>query len=640
MSTDKHENEKHEKGDKLRALGVAYLNARPLWESLKDDPRVALDLARPSALARALAENEADVGLLPVAAAATIGDLRLLRNMAIGARGKVRSVAIVSERPLHELESIALDLSSRTSVVLARLLLARRKLTPHLFGAEPAQALASVSGRTGALLIGDAALDVETRFKHRLDLAEDWFEWTGLPFVFAAWFARPGTVDADREDIFRVAKQKGLSRVDAIAAEHGARSGLDPASLRAYLTESIRYDLGDEEMRGLERFWTEAADARLLPRTTACFDERASASSRASTRPSLDTILSRAADGERLSAADGERLLREGSFFELGLAADAVRRRKHPDGVVTYIVDRNVNYTNVCTTSCKFCAFYRPVGHPEGYVLSREVLGQKLQEVVDAGGVQILLQGGLNPELPIGWYEDLFRWIKKEYRLGLHALSPEEILHLAKLEKISVKEVLEKLHAAGLDSVPGGGAEILVDRVRRKIAKMKCTSEEWLGVMRVAHQMGLRSSATMMYGTVDTLEDRIQHLVKIRDLQDETGGFTAFFCWDYQFEKGTHLAPGENGTHLYLRTQAVARLMLDNVDHVGASWVTQGPAVGQVALRFGADDFGSVMFEENVVSSAGTTFGINADKIEGRIRQAGFRAVRRNVRYEWLNEPG
>lgn len=621
--------------EKLRALGVAYLNARPLWESLKDDPRIDLGLARPSELARALSENEADVGLLPVAAAATIGELRLLRNMAIGARGKVRSVAIVADRPLHELDSIALDLSSRTSVVLARLLLARRKLTPRLFGADPVAAVAAVKERTGALVIGDAALDVETRFSHRLDLAEDWFEWTGLPFVFAAWFARPDTVTPDQEDIFRVAKQKGLSRVDAIAAEHGARSGLSEASLRSYLTESIRYDLGDEELRGLERFWTEAARAGLLPRATAQFDEP----KRSPRRPSLDTLLSRAADGERLSAADGERLMREGSFFELGLAADAVRRRKHPQSVVTYIVDRNVNYTNVCTTSCRFCAFYRPVGHPEGYVLSREVLGQKLQEVVDAGGVQILLQGGLNPDLRIEWYEELFRWMKAEYRLGLHALSPEEIIHLSRLEGISVRQVLERLHAAGLDSVPGGGAEILVDRVRRKIAKAKCTSEEWLGVMRVAHQMGLRSSATMMYGTVDTREDRIQHLVKIRDLQDETNGFTAFFCWDYQFEKGTHLTPGENGTHLYLRTQAVARLMLDNVDHVGASWVTQGPGVGQVALRFGADDFGSVMFEENVVSSAGTTFGINAEKIEGRIREAGFRAVRRNVRYDWLNEP-
>jgi cyclic dehypoxanthinyl futalosine synthase len=621
--------------DPLRVLGVDYLNARPLWEAFRGDPRVDLKLAPPSELARALAENEADVGLLPVAAAATMGELRLLRNMALGARGKVRSVAIVSERPIHELDSIALDLSSRTSVVLTRLLLERRKLSPKLFGARPEDAAKAVGDRTGALIIGDPALLLEHRYAHRLDLAQEWFEWTGLPFVFAAWFARPDAVSREQEDLFRIAKQKGLARTDQIAAEHAARSGLEVDSLREYLTASMRYDLGDEELAGLERFWAEAAKAGLLPAVTPSFDEpRVSAS-----RPTLDSILSRAADGERLSASDGVRLMGEGSFFELGLAADAVRRRKHPKDVVTYIVDRNVNYTNVCTTSCRFCAFYRPVGHPEGYVLSREVLGKKLQEVKDAGGVQILLQGGLNPDLRIEWYEDLFRWMKSEYGLGLHALSPEEIIHISQIEELSIRRVLERLHASGLDSVPGGGAEILVDRVRRKIAKAKCSSSEWLEVMRVAHQMGLRSSATMMYGTVDTLEERIQHLVKIRDLQDETGGFTAFFCWDYQHENGTHLPPGENGTHLYLRMQAVARLMLDNVDHVGASWVTQGPAVGQVALRFGADDFGSVMFEENVVSSAGTTFQIGAEAIEKRIHEAGFKATRRNVRYDWLTEP-
>ena len=619
----------------LRVVGVEYLNARPLWESLREDPRLDLRLAPPSEVARALAEAEADVGLMPVAAAATIGELRVLRNMAIGARGKVRSVAIVAERPIHELESIALDLSSRTSVVLARLLLARQKLTPRLFGAQPKDAIAQIGDRRGALLIGDPALDVEEKYPYRLDLAEAWLEWTGLPFVFAAWFARPDSVSREQEDLFRIAKQKGLARTDAIAAEHAARSGLSEESLRSYLTESIRYDLGDEELAGLQRFWAEAAKAGLLPAATPSFEEPRVSTS----RPTLDSILSRAADGERLSAAEGVRLLREGSFFELGLAADAIRRRKHPKGVVTYIVDRNVNYTNVCTTSCRFCAFYRPVGHAEGYVLSREVLGKKLQEVKDAGGVQILLQGGLNPDLRIEWYEDLFRWMKSEYGLGLHALSPEEIIHLSRLEGLTVRQVLERLHAAGLDSVPGGGAEILVDRVRRKIAKAKCTSAEWLDVMRVAHHMGLRSSATMMYGTVDTPEERIQHLVKIRDLQDETGGFTAFFCWDFQFESGTHIAPGDNGTHLYLRTQAVARLMLDNVDHVGASWVTQGPAVGQVALRFGADDFGSVMFEENVVSSAGTTFRIGAEAIEKRIHDAGFKATRRNVKYDWLTEP-
>jgi cyclic dehypoxanthinyl futalosine synthase len=635
----------------LRVFGVEYLNARPLWEALRGDERVDLRLAPPSELARALAEDEADVGLLPVAAAATIGDLRLLRNMAVGARGKVRSVAIVAERPIHELEAVALDLSSRTSIVLSRLLLARRKVGARYFGVTPERAAEVVSGRTGALVIGDLALDLESRFPYRLDLAEDWFDWTGLPFVFAAWFARPDTVSREQEDLFRIAKQKGLARTDAIAAEHAARSGLPEESLRSYLTESIRYDLGDEELAGLERFWAEAAKAGLLPAASMTFVAEPPKAGGAplrgtadeprvrANRPTLDAILSRAADGERLSASEGTRLLREGSIFELGLASDAVRRRKHPDGVVTYIIDRNVNYTNVCTTSCRFCAFYRPVGHPEGYVLSREVLGQKLQEVKDAGGVQILLQGGLNPDLRIAWYEDLFRWMKKEYGLGLHALSPEEILHIARMEELSVARVLERLHAAGLDSVPGGGAEILVDRVRRKIAKAKCTSSEWLDVMRVAHHMGLRSSATMMYGTVDTPEDRVQHLVKIRDLQDETGGFTAFFCWDYQHENGTHLTPGDNGTHLYLRTQAVARLMLDNVDHVGASWVTQGPGVGQVALRFGADDFGSVMFEENVVSSAGTTFRIDARAITERIHEAGFRAAQRNVRYDWLTEP-
>jgi cyclic dehypoxanthinyl futalosine synthase len=635
---------------KLRVLGVGYLNARPLWETLREGPAselASVTLASPSEVARGLAEGEGDVALLPVAAAATLGNLELVPRVAIGARGKVRSVAIVSDRPIEELEHLALDLSSRTSVVLGRLLLERRKLAPKLFGAQPEDAIARVKGTTGALVIGDAALEVETRFPYRLDLAEDWLAWTGLPFVFAAWFAAPGRLSTEHLALLEQAKVSGQSRLSAIAKDHAARSALSEASLHDYLTCAIRYDLDEDALRGLERFYTEAARARLLPASTPRFvtpsvpvpAELDAPRARRLRSPSLDGLLSRASDGERLSVADGVRLLREASMFELGFAADAVRKRKHPQGVVTYIVDRNVNYTNVCTTSCRFCAFYRPVGHPEGYVLTREQLGVKLQEVVDAGGVQILLQGGLNPDLPLTWYEDLFRWMKAEYKLGLHALSPEEILHLARLEDLSVRQVLERLHAAGLDSVPGGGAEILVDRVRRKIAKAKCTSSEWLGVMRTAHQMGLRSSATMMYGTVDTTEDRIQHLVKLRDLQDETGGFTAFFCWDYQYEKGTRIEAGENGTHLYLRTQAVARLVLDNVDHVGASWVTQGPGVGQVALRFGADDFGSVMFEENVVSSAGTTFGINAGAIETRIHEAGFRAARRNVRYDWLTEP-
>jgi cyclic dehypoxanthinyl futalosine synthase len=625
--------------NELRVAAVEYLNAKPLHAALATVPGIAMRLGVPAQVARQIAEDEADVALMPVAAAATVGDLRIARGMAIGARGPVRSVVIVSERPASELTELSVDLSSRSSVILARILLRARRggNEPRLLGSGPEEALASVRGTRGALVIGDPALVALGRFPHVLDLGQAWYEHTGLPFVFAAWFGREGALSVEGERTLRAARDEGIRRRDDFADAHAEKTGLSAGLLRAYLRDSIRYELGDEERAGLERFFGEAAGAGLLPRATVrFFDEDRT---KPLPKPSLDTLLARAASGERLGAAEGERLGAEGSLFDLGLAADAIRKRKHPRGVVTYIVDRNVNYTNVCVTSCRFCAFYRPVGHTEGYVLSREVLANKLQEVVDAGGVQILLQGGLNPDLRIEWYEDLFRWIKREFSLGLHALSPEEILFIGRLEGISVRRVLERLHAAGLDSVPGGGAEILVDRVRRRIAKTKCTSDEWLGVMRTAHQMGLRSSATMMYGTVDTLRDRVGHLIKIRDLQDETAGFTAFFCWDFQHEQGTRIEAGDTGTHLYLRQQALSRILLDNVDHIGASWVTQGPDVGQVALRFGADDYGSVMFEENVVSSAGTTYCTNAAGMEDRIRAAGFRSVRRNVRYDWLGEP-
>jgi cyclic dehypoxanthinyl futalosine synthase len=622
--------------------GVSYLNSRPILDPLERPPyaeRFRVERVVPSEVARMVAEDEAALGLVPVAAAATLGDIRFVRGIGIGARGPVRSVVVVSNVPLDRVEAVELDLSSRTSAVLARLVLARlRKTLPRFIGRrfdEKGPNPAEMQTKA-ALVIGDPALRLEGRFSHVLDLGRAWLEWTGLPFVFAAWGARErsGPSLADQEAL-RAALAEGLCERRAIAERHADASGIDAVTAYAYLTEAIHYDFGDDERRALELFYDKAASAGLLPKTSVRFTDDAEPVR----TPSLDTLLERASNGERLSGSEALRLATEASLFDIGVAADAVRQRKHPAGVVTYIVDRNVNYTNVCTTSCRFCAFYRPVGHPEGYVLGREELGKKLQEVVDAGGVQILLQGGLNPDLPLGWYEDLFRWMKANYRLGLHALSPEEIWHIARLEDLGIETVLERLHRAGLDSVPGGGAEILVDRVRRKIAKAKCTSEMWLQVMRVAHHMGLRSSATMMYGTTDTVEDRILHLLKLRELQDETGGFTAFFCWDFQHEKGTRIQAGETGTSLYLRMQALARIVLDNFDHVGASWVTQGPDIGEIALRFGADDFGSVMFEENVVSSAGTTYCIDASAIENRIRAAGFRSVRRNVRYDWLTDP-
>jgi cyclic dehypoxanthinyl futalosine synthase len=293
----------------------------------------------------------------------------------------------------------------------------------------------------------------------------------------------------------------------------------------------------------------------------------------------------------------------------------------------------------VCTTSCRFCAFYRPVGHEQGYVLTRDQLAQKIEETVQAGGIQILLQGGLNPALHLEWYEDLFRWMKASFPIKLHALSPEEIWHLVRLEDLSVEEVLRRLRAAGMDSLPGGGAEVLTDRVRSKIAKAKCTSSEWLEVMRVAHRIGMRTTATMMFGTSDTLADRVLHMLKVRDLQDETGGFTAFIAWDYQHEQGTRAVAGETGTVLYLRTQALSRLVLDNVQNIQTSWVTQGPGIGQLGLRYGANDMGSTMFEENVVSSAGTTFSMDARQIERHARASGFKVARRNMRYDLLTTP-
>lgn len=613
----------------IRVAGVGFLNAAPLLYGLAGDPEIDLFLGPPREVARRLAEGEADVALIPVAAAASIGEIDLL-DLGIVARGPVRSVVVAAMRPIEDLTTVLLDASSRTSVVLARLLLGRPGVA-----APPHDVISSIDGTVGGLIIGDPALEVEGRFPHVLDLGEAWTSRTGLPFVFAAWAARRGALSKAIVARLRRAAREGIAARDEIATAYATARKHDPARYISYLRDTISHEIDAAAERGLYRFLSEAADAKLLPPP----DVRVLPAP-APKRATVDALLVRAADGGRLSAGEALRLYREAPLFELGLAADTVRRRKNEPSLVTYIVDRNVNYTNVCTTSCKFCAFYRPVGHEQGYVLSREVLGQKLQEVVDAGGVQILLQGGLNPALRIEWYEDLFRWMKATYGLGLHALSPEEILHIAQLESLDVETVLRRLHTAGLDSVPGGGAEILVDSVRRAIAKAKCTSEEWLGVMRTAHRLGLRSSCTMMYGTVDTDVDRINHLMKLRELQDETGGFTAFFCWDFQYERGTRIAPGDHGTVLYLRTQAIARLCLDNVDHVGASWVTQGPHVGQVALRFGADDWGSVMFEENVVSSAGTTFCMNANGIEDLVQRAGFRPVRRNVHYDHLPGAG
>jgi cyclic dehypoxanthinyl futalosine synthase len=342
----------------------------------------------------------------------------------------------------------------------------------------------------------------------------------------------------------------------------------------------------------------------------------------------------------RVSARDAIDLYLNAPTSELGGMADSVRARRHPEGIVTYIIDRNVNYTNVCVARCNFCAFYRPVGSDEGYVLGFDDVFRKIDETVAVGGVQLLLQGGHNPDLPLQWYEDLFRAIKQRYPdFRLHALSPPEVIHLSRLAQLPVPAVIDRLIAAGLDSIPGGGAEILVDRVRKLLnCYNKATADEWLDVMRAAHRAGLRTTATMMYGSVDTPEERVEHLLRLRELQDETGGFTAFITWSYQPEH-TELGGMEATGVDYLRTLATARIVLDNFDNVQASWVTQGGKVGQLSLAFGANDMGSVMIEENVVRAAGAAYCMDEVEIVCNIENAGFVPKRRNMHYEILGDP-
>lgn len=360
--------------------------------------------------------------------------------------------------------------------------------------------------------------------------------------------------------------------------------------------------------------------------------------------PSMDAVVTKVLAGERIHFDEAALLLAEADLTTLGTLADAVRWRKHPEPFVTYIVDRNVNPTNVCITDCGFCAFYRRPGEDGQYVLDRDVIYKKIDELVALGGVLVLMQGGHHPRLKTQWYADLFKDLRARYpKLHLHAMSPPEIDHLAKLDKTTPGEVIERLRDAGLDSIPGGGAEILVDRVRSIIAPKKCSSNEWLAVSREAHRRGIRTTATMMFGHVETLEERVLHLQRLRDLQDEFGGFTAFACWNFQ-PTGTPLGEEMHQKmttfHDYLRTVAVSRIFLDNIDNIQASYVTQGIEGAQISLRFGVNDFGGGMMEENVVSAAGCHELTTLDEIERQIDEAGFAPRRRNFYYQIIDPRG
>ena len=331
-------------------------------------------------------------------------------------------------------------------------------------------------------------------------------------------------------------------------------------------------------------------------------------------------------------------LYERADLLELGSLADTERWRLHPDPVVTYIIDRNINYTNVCVADCQFCAFYRRPKHADGYVLSFEEIGRKIDECKALGGVQILMQGGHNPYVPFEWYLDLMRNIKRNHPVHIHGFSPSEVVFFSERFGRSVPEVIRELKAAGLDSIPGGGGEILVDEVRQRVARKKAQTDEWLGVQEEAHRQGMKTSVTMMYGLGESNADRIEHLFRVQEVQARTGGFTAFICWPLQPEgtpEMSHMQKTDAVT--YLRTLAMGRIILDNVPNLQSSWVTMGHKVGQVALRFGANDYGSLMMEENVVSAAGTTYRTTLSEIERLIKDAGYQPRRRRQDYSLLD---
>lgn len=357
---------------------------------------------------------------------------------------------------------------------------------------------------------------------------------------------------------------------------------------------------------------------------------------------SIQPILDKALDGERLTAEDCTALLESRDFVRIGLAAHQVRMRHNPTDIVTYIIDRNINYTNVCNVVCTFCAFYRRPGKPDTYVHSIEEIEKRIDETIALGGTGVLMQGGLHPDFNIEWYEDLLRTLHAKYPgFQLHCFSPPEIHNISLISKLDYETIMQRLKDAGLNSLPGGGGEILDDEVRKRVST-KCTTQEWLDVMRAVHKVGLRSTATMMFGIGDNISHRVNHLQRIRDVQDETGGFTAFIPWTFQRENtalGRKITVEPTGID-YLQMLAVSRLFLDNIQHIQASWLTQGLKLGQTALRFGADDMGSIMIEENVVSAAGAHVEANERDLRYQIREAGFVPQQRDILYNYVDREG
>lgn len=623
----------------LRFGAVSYLNTKPLIETLPQRltgwGTLRLDL--PSRLAADLSSGELDVALIPSVEYLRHRDqYEIVSNAAIACRGPVWSVRLLSRVPMSEIRTLALDEGSRTSAAMAQVLLWEMHGVRPVTVPFPIGAVVDDVAADAVVMIGDRAMHPPHGVYHEIwDLGDRWCRWTELPFVFAMWVARRDVIADDAkliEETLNLCRDEGGQCLETIAIREAAGHGLTNEDLHRYFAENLHFHLGSRERAGLELFNQKLEATGLIPTPSTTTATVANSSA-------VRHILDKAVSGIRLNDADAIALLQSHDLAAIGAAAETVSRQKHPEPYRTYNIDRNINYTNICTAVCDFCAFYRGPKSDEGYVLSREVLLQKIRETVDLGGNQILLQGGLHPKYKLDWYEEMLRDIKSHFpEVNIHGFSPPELHHFTKLNNLSINEVLTRLKAAGLGSIPGGGAEILTDRVRGEITRGKVMTDDWLGVMRAWHELGGVSSATMMFGHVETIAERVEHLRRLRELQDETGGFTAFICWTFQPEHTQMSDLPKLGSFEYLKMLAVARLYLDNIPNLQSSWVTQGMKIGQMALMFGANDMGSLMIEENVVAEAGTVHFLSLQQIRESIEEHGFEARQRDVFYNLVDQ--
>ena len=652
---------------RLKVVAADFLNSLPLTIEVADDESFEFEYVVPSEGARQLVEEEADIALLPVAALAEIGGLEVVPGPCIGASGRVDSVVIVSEAPLDQIEQLYVDNASRTSVILARIYFESIGM-PHIpFVRLPGDdVLPKVGGRNAGLLIADIAFEHSKRFKYRHDLGDAWKRLTGEPFVFAVWAAARGVLNDEIVERLNRRFWDGLARKHQIIAEWSDRHGMPLTEVADYLDERIQYNLNRSAWNGMQEFFRVAGNMGLLPDARVEFAQRSERvdigeNQLPGLRPtsfgrwmpevvpysktySVERILSRAESGRRISLHDAERLYEEASLTDLGEVAHNIRLRMNPGNRVSYIVAMNLNYTNVCNVDCSFCGFYRSDdpgrdGHDEGYTLNREEIRKKMNTLSEAEGVQVLFQGGVNPNLPVEYYTRTFSWFKKEWpQIHLNCLSVDEVLGLCPNKAPEeIANVLAQLKEAGLDMLPGAGAEILVDRVRNRVSRKKSRASYWLETMRQVGRLGMKASVTMLYGMRETTRDKFAHMAKIRQLQDEVSPFMVFISWPYRKAESLKLRSTDQSGTTYLRVQAISRIFFDNIPHVMCSWVTQGPEIGQTALWYGADDFGSVMFEENVVSASGVTYRMDADAMEFYIRDTGFEPFRRTGMFEEWN---